>query len=395
MIEKSIIGCVLLGNGKQLPDLCVEDFHDPKNKQVWESFEKMKQEGITIDLVTASERNIGVYGPEAFAEMQNLVPTPTHLKYYVEKLKDRNGLENLQKIGRQLQAINPSTDSLDEIVSKTLVDLRKSVKNEVKTKNMTELYEEYCERMSAVGIKTGNKMIDNKTKGVQAGSFWIVNAYSGSGKTTMAMQMARQFLIQKKKVVFYSLEMDAWRVYEMFERIMKSKKESIDRLHYEWNNQLKIVNGIRSWGAIEFDAMQREPDVIIVDFAQIVHTEGRNEYERMQRLAQNIQQFCRESQIPVLLLSQVSVASENSDTTVVNAKGGGDLFAMSDVFLYIRRDHKLEQDQKRIFYSKQPGFESNGLFERNLVILKNRFGSEAGCCITYNFRDGAGVYMDF
>ena len=58
---------------------------------------------------------------------------------------------------------------------------------------------------------TGLRCIDDATGGMQRGEIWIISGKPGSGKTSLALQMARNFADNPDHtILFLSLEMKGW-----------------------------------------------------------------------------------------------------------------------------------------------------------------------------------------
>lgn len=326
--------------------------------------------------------------PELLVEIENALPTQTSREYYTKLVKDQKILRDLhQKAQTIVSEVGEKTDAQEYLSS--LISEFSALAAKPKSRSIREIVQDFEaeQERNTWGIQTGNAMLDTKTKGIEKGHFWILAAYSGSGKTMLALQMVRNALLQNKSVAFYSLEMRDTDIYERLKRIQTHDESNCEDI-LDW--RISIITDKRSWSEIAIDAQLREPDLVVVDFAQIVSCSGKSEYERMQNLAHSIQNFTKKTNIPIFLLSQISNETAKNDTYLPNAKGGGDLFAACDVFIDIRRKFEKEQEQKKA----QPGFEDL-VFRRHIYLSKNRFGPEGAECVAFDATYGKGLYKNF
>lgn len=77
---------------------------------------------------------------------------------------------------------------------------------------------------------------------------------------------------------------------------------------------------------------------MFLDFIQGFDCHGASEYEKMTKLATEIQQMAIRNNIVVFTLSQVNNDSRNKDGGSVTLKGSGALFASSDVIMILSED---------------------------------------------------------
>ncbi len=390
--EQHVLGCALLDN--QLPPIKESYFQDVSCKLICRAMYNLHSKKIEIDMATVAHilnkrgslEEIG--GPEFLAEIQNDVPVTSHLNQYVKIVKDNKLKIDIEQLCTKTAKSINQTEDIQKLLSKTVTDFS-SLGEPPKNKTLIELRADLKKELSEnpYGLEIGNEKIDIATYGIKPGRFWILAAYSSGGKTMMAMQITRNIARQNKRVAFYSLEMKDVDVYERLDRIQRFNKQELDEID-TW--PIDIITDKRDWLDVSIDAQRRKPDLVVLDFAQIVGMPFASEYEKMQMLARNIQDFCKDTNIPVLLLSQVSNESMKESQSLPNAKGGGDLFAACDVFIQLRWDfHKEKEDMAN---GKQEGFEVDE-FERNIYVAKSRFGMTTSFPIIFDRKWG--LYRNF
>ena len=390
--EKAVIGSVLL-NG-QAEDLDVSDFDNPKLATIWEAIQAVD----VIDMTTVATKlhewkKLGqVGGAEYIAELMNIVPTGSHSKKYAESVSNESTRRKLESLlSRDLDSSKTNEENIGEIMSE-LQAITKPTEN----RSMTELLIEFdrIKKEGITGLLTGFKWLDEKVGGVGAGMFWCIVARSFVGKTTFALQMARNICdTTGKKAVLYTLEQSDINVLRTLERVQKQKKQEIDQFTMM---RLDIIDSLRRWESIAIDAQKREADVIIVDYAQMVGIKGGAIYEKMENLAFAIRGFTNKTKIPVILISQISEESRKTPSAHDAAKGGSALFDAADVFINLRGDEKKEEEQ-RLEDARTGGNPAFGgkTFERLVIVAKNKYGQPGGKYVSFNYEDGYGTYTVF
>jgi len=188
--------------------------------------------------------------------------------------------------------------------------------------------------------------IDEETSGVIPGKVYVIAWYSNTGKSKFAYTYANHYLWKKKKVHFYSLEVDVWMVLwnlacnKYQKRFWDLELDDINLEDFDW---LSIYDDKYSIDAIIQNVMDEKPDVVFIDFIQNVQCPGNSEYERMSTIARDVQQLAIQSGATVFSLSQVSNTTGRDiskwDRSFISLKGAGELYASSEVvFLLSNQD---------------------------------------------------------
>src|SRR5690606_1031210 len=116
------------------------------------------------------------------------------LKQKSQEPSDLDAQEILANI--QTKIISLSSDEEDEKIDNQIEKLKKVQKD---FKNKPE--------GSLIGISTGFKKLDDVIDGFRPGHFWVLGGYTSAGKTFASLNLVANLIKQKKRVVFYSLEM--------------------------------------------------------------------------------------------------------------------------------------------------------------------------------------------
>ena len=406
--ERGVIGCILLDGAsffKAVGVVRAEDFTLLSCRRIWGACYELYTHKKTIDLISIidvlNEQGVlmDIGGVDFLVQLQNGVAIPTHITQYCEAVREASQKRRAVRVASNLQQ-NIDKRGVTEGVTYTVSDLLSVVRGGnccESLRNIAEKYYKELEDLQTSYMYTGHDLLDHRTGGIKRGRFWVISAYSGTGKTMFAVQVARNILRQNKRVVFYSLEMSDVDIFERFKRVHELSGGNEEDM-YDWD--LRVVTNKRSWDDIyvDFLADESRPDLVILDFAQKVRIRGRTLYERMDNLADRVQDFTKNEKTAFLLLSQVSNEQAKSEFDgFANAKGGGEIFAASDVFIEIRADKKRELEEKTAHAmdkkNNNVGFTHELVHARKLILVKNRFGLEAIFDIDYMAEYGKGVYV--
>jgi len=205
----------------------------------------------------------------------------------------------------------------------------------LKAKEYKDLYTKHNWRL---WFPSGYPALDKYTDGIIKGKVYMIMAYSNVWKTRFAYSLLRNIVKQKKKVHFYSLEVDTGMLFlEMIWAInWQTKQQVIDGLDWidlwELEQWIEIHDNIRSLDQIEQSVKNDKPDIAFIDFVQNIEEQW-NEYSKMTAIALRIQKLAILTWTTIIQLSQVSNESRFADGNNILPKWSGALFASSDVIL--------------------------------------------------------------
>lgn len=223
-------------------------------------------------------------------------------------------------------------------------------------------------------------MLDKYTDWIIKWKVYMIMAYSNMGKTRFAYSFLKGLIDAKKRVNFYSLEVDTWMLFiEMMGSLQeKSKQEvlqdvsNLDITPYE--DFIEIHDSVRWMEAIENHIKQTSPEVAFIDFVQNIELQG-NEYEKMTEIALRIQKLAILTGTSIFSLSQVSNESRFAEWVDALPKWSGALFASSDVIFTLRgkENKKFLTITKNKFWPAKKNFEIDVDYARSKFTLFEDF----------------------
>lgn len=278
-------------------------------------------------------------------------------------------LEECYRKGKLIKILLSAQDEIDkpanEVIEKMqdgLVKLYQPEESNEAKEILTEIEKEqeeyavkYSEGLNRLGLETGFSELDETTDGIRAGHFWVIGAYTSSGKTFFSLNVANNLLNQGKRVVFFSLEMSRSEILQrlmsislgitpqklikgyldndLYERL-KTEKERVKKLLFTVYDKAFRVETIQA--VMRAEHLRKPVDLFVIDYLQNIAGEGK-EYEMMTNLSRDLFETAKTMEVPVLALSQMSNESVRSNSNVIGFKGSGGIASTADVGVEMQR----------------------------------------------------------
>ena len=323
----------------------------------------------------------GMGGRSYLVHLSNAVPTASNIKQYARIVRKKSTLrkllgaaEHISKLGYQ-EDVDQIDDVLDEAMQHLYAITQKHLKQNFTPINT--ILNDAFERMDVLhrekgqlrGVPSGFTKLDSLLAGFQKSDLIILAARPAVGKTSLALDFARNAGIRgKAKVGLFSLEMskeqlvdrllcaeagvDLWKMRtgnlsdrpdsNDFPRIghamglLAESKIFIDDTAGQ--NVLQIRTKARRLQA------EHGLDFIIIDYLQLMNTTGRsNQSNRVQEVAEmsrGLKLLARELNVPVLCLSQLSRAVEQTKPAIPklsHLRDSGSIEQDADIVMFIYR----------------------------------------------------------
>jgi len=216
---------------------------------------------------------------------------------------------------------------------------------------------EYSELLGGEPVQFGFPGLDKALRGGgRKQDVVFLGAYSSVGKTMVVIQMVIDMIIrQNKRVLFFSLEMNAGSLYERIianllgkptqdiESLMKAKDPMVYQIIEKLNKRLFVVD--TNYLSIE-DMEERiklantrlceegKIDVVVVDYLQ--YMAGTDDYEKLSKTARTFKPVAKDQNVMFIILSQLNRGAQAWETPTLNMlKGAGDIEATGDIILFL------------------------------------------------------------
>jgi len=330
------------------------------------------------------------------SEFVSIPSSPRPIEMICHDLKE---LAKLKRVGRILDSslkeipIEEGGNFVSNIHQQLVDGLRKADEDqdireliEDFKSSQKEYKEKFLLRKGIIGLPTGYQKLDEAIDGLRKDHLWIIGGYTSMGKTWAALNIVANMIREKKKVVFYTLEMSSMDILSRLVGLL-TKQNGTTILKAFPHDEQAVANAfemiresglvIKSGGMditdISFSAyeqtLSKPVDLFVVDFLQLVTVKGaKSDYESTTISILEIQNLAKKLHAPFIVLSQVSNESAKfGDSMVMGFKGSGAIAAAADLAIEIN----MNEGSKDEYRSKMSKGEEVKL---RWNIKKNRHG---------------------
>jgi len=393
--EMALLGSIML-RPEVLPEimdmLVPEAFYSQKHRTIFSAMQDLYKRQEPIDLLTLSSRlkesgDLDRVGGASFlTEVVNSVPSSSNAEHYAEIIQKKHimrrlieAAEHIGNLGYDEEAellgiLDKAEKKLYEVTSKNLSGKYVQMKDVINTA-MDRLDRLHNSKDEIRGVPTGFKDLDFKLSGLQNSDLVILAARPSMGKTSLALDIARNAAIRFNiPTMIFSLEMstqqlvdrmlaaesrvDAWKLRtgklsldSEFEKIRTSldplSKAPLFIDDQAANNILKMRSIVRRL------KHEKGLGLVIVDYLQLmapVQTKGNdNMVQQITEISHSLKQLAKEFDIPVLALSQLSraVESRGGRPRLSDLRDSGSIEQDADVVIFIHRDQNEDGGGKK------------------------------------------------
>lgn len=396
--ERSTLGSMLLEKEaiyKGAEILRPEDFYREAHRVIFEVVIHLANKGEPVDIITVSEelkqRNMldKVGGIAYLTALANSVPTAANIEYYARIVEEKSILRSVITAAGNVMAMGyAGTEDVSIILDEAekqifQISQKRNLKSFISLKNiLIETFERiekiYESKGGVTGLPTKFIDLDRMTAGLQPSDLIILAARPSMGKTTFALNIARNVAVEVKiPVVVFSFEMSKEQLALKLlcseagvdnQRIRTGtlKDDDWPRLSHALgrlsDSQIFIDD---SPGLTALDIRSRTRRIkaehglglIVIDYLQLMSSSSRNRMENRQQevseISRALKSLARELNVPVMALSQLSRAVEKRDDKkpyLADLRESGSLEQDADLvaFLYREDYYHPESDKKNI-----------------------------------------------
>jgi replicative DNA helicase len=383
--------------------LDAEDFYRSAHGKIYSAVRSLFGHGEPVDVITAVDalRKAGlldeVGGALYLRDLVDEVPTPAGAPHYAKIVADAALRRRLIGAAADIMDVayagSDDADTIADGAEQRIYDVARREDTEdaaaigdLVNDAMSELEAIQNRESAYTGLATGFRDLDELTSGLQPGNLVIIAARPGIGKSSLAMNIARNVAVQHEPVAMFSLEMSR---YEIGMRLLCAEaRVPWDRIRNkrvgpdDWTRvvsagetlhdaPLSIVDAgnvnivdIRA-KARRLKTSKQGLSLIIVDYLQLMTSPmTRRQDNRQQEVAEisrSLKLLAKELKVPILALSQLNrnpEARADKRPQLSDLRESGSLEQDSDVVMFIHRDD-LDPEKKR---------------EAELILAKHRNG---------------------
>ncbi|CAB4141778.1 DnaB Replicative DNA helicase [uncultured Caudovirales phage] len=362
--EQSVIGSVLLTNGRALENLTLspKDFDDLQHERIYQTMLEMKSNRQPIDVIT-----VGAALPKLASYLHDIItatPTPASVGFYANKVIEEATRRRLAIAGTMIHSKAQHEDlaTVFDTAKKEiddLIDRNQAVKPTYVADELLPYMDE-LDKPKAYPVSPWPSL-NEIIAGFRPGALYIIGARPGVGKTIVGLQIAWE-LSKTGPVSFHSLEMGR---NELYNRIIASEAQvyigNIEKGTLKEHDWLKIANvrqKIQSHqlaihdksgqNLLQIRALANsvkgtgDLKAIVVDYLGLIQdTErGRKRYEMITDISIGLKNLARDLNVPVIALAQLNRGPEqrkDSEPDLADLRDSGGIEQDADAVILLHR----------------------------------------------------------
>lgn len=392
--EMSVLGSLMLDKNAALraADILIpEDFYRRTHQIIYEAMFELFKKNEPIDILSVSARLKekgqleDIEGHAYLAQLVNSVPTASNVGHYAEIVRQKSLRRRLIEASNQIQELGYQEDqNIEDIIDrseKTIFGIStKSLKQRfIKVKSALE---EAWERIDSLkssdqlrGIPTGFAGLDHLLAGLQKSDLIILAARPSLGKTSLALDIARNAACNYNiPVGIFSLEMSTQQLIDRFiasTAFVDLWKLRTGRLSTQGDDFLRIRDAMEklsnapifiddeaSSNILQMRAMARRLQaehglgLLIVDYLQLMlpRRETDSMVQQITEISRSLKALAKELNVPILAISQLSRAVEQRHPPIPrlsDLRDSGSIEQDADVVAFIYREDKYKGNSER------------------------------------------------
>lgn len=408
--EQAVLGSILIdaNSMNQVADfLRPEHFYLPEHQAVYRVMSVKMMESRTIDFVTVLEslKSEGFFagedGKAYLLKMAQMVPSVANITHYARIVKEKYDVRSLITVSREIieDAMDPGIEAgvLMDSAEQKIYNIRQGRQQgglvpirDVLASNY-EIFTKMAsgERDQFVGIPTGISSLDEITTGLNRSDMIVVGARPGMGKTSFALNIARNVAVnQNRPVAFFNLEMSREQMVNRLlssEARVSSKKLRVGNLTPDEWGRIAVASSVLCKAPIYLDdtasitvpemkaRLRRQKDVafVVIDYLQLMKSPGRidNRVQEVTEITRGIKIMAKELNIPVMVCAQLARTTEkqaNHRPALADLRESGSIEQDADQVLFLYRDEYYKNEKE------DPTAVEAGTSE--VIVSKNRHG---------------------
>ncbi len=424
--EQAVLGSILLDPAciTQVLILVKPDyFYLPQHKAIFTIMQEIDALGGKIDplIVLEKLRNDKVYddagGKQYLLQLTQIVPSTENVEAYSNIIREKYYIRSLINVSRNIideaSSSTEQADTLLESAEQQIYDIRQGRVSRGPAKIgdiiVNEVYDKLQKLSSAdkdkyKGYTTGFTDLDKAITGLNRSDLLIIGARPAMGKTSLALNLARNTaLMGKKKVLFFSLEMTkeqlAQRVLSTEARVESTKMRTGNISGDEWS-KLATATALLSNCELYFDDTSnmtvsemksrirrlRDVDAVFVDYLQLMKSGSRVEsrVQEVSEITRNLKLMAKDLNIPVVVLAQLARSTEGRGKShkpqLSDLRESGSIEQDADIVIMLYRDEYYASEKD----DGPDDMEKPAVNEAVFIIAKNRHGPTTTVKVAWN-----------
>lgn len=391
--EKALLGALMLrpDGMYDVGDLVTrESFYVDKHRMLFDAMLELHTRHEPIDLLSVSTRlkergkfdSIG--GGSYLAELVDAVPSSTNAKHYAEIIQRKYILRALIDAAAHISELGYNeSEAIESVLDEAEKKIYSVTNSSVSKKfiSLKDTLDEAWERLDKMhkdggelrGVPSGFPALDTLLSGFQKSDLIILAARPSMGKTTLALDIARQAAIQHNiPVGIFSLEMNT---QQLVDRMLSAEArvnawklrtgklsldEDFDKLRGSLEKLSKAPIFIDDQSGNTIMKMRSAArklknehglGLIIVDYLQLMNTSKHYDsmVNQVTEISHSLKGLAKDLDVPVIALSQLSRALESrgGKPKLSDLRDSGSIEQDADIVMFIHREDKMDKNAEK------------------------------------------------
>ena len=398
--EQSVLGSLMLDKEaifRIVDFLAPGDFYKPSHKAIYKAMLELFEKREPVDILSMTnilkEKKLleETGGSSYLTTLVNSVPTASHIVHYAQIISRKKVLRDLIDASYHIAQLGyKEAENIEELVDEAEQKIFGIAKNSFKKDFLLvkEALEEAWNRIDRLhkgdgalrGVSTGFPDLDSKLAGFQKSDLIVLAARPSLGKTSLALNIARNIAVEEKRPVgFFSLEMSREQVVDRLiateaqvdlwqlrtgKLSSEGPQNDFTRIRDAMENLTNapiFIDDSPSPSVMQLRAMARrlhaEHDIglLVIDYLQLIKGEDRieNRVQEVSQISRSLKALAKELNVPVLAISQLSRGVEMRSPAIPrlsDLRESGSIEQDADVVMFIYREDKDKKnsDKKNI-----------------------------------------------
>lgn len=420
--EQAVLGSVLLEPSSLVqvqlhvrPDY----FYMPQHRDIFEVMIAIESSGGKIDpLIVLEQLKVRgtfdeVAGRNYLHQLAESVPSIRNVEQYAKIVREKYYLRTLIDTSRDIIAETTSSDAEADLLldsaEQKIYDIRRGKSTGAPSKISDIIINEVYDKLNKLnsderdlykGFPTGYSDLDQVLTGLHRSDLILIGARPAMGKTSFALNLARNVsLLGKKKVVFFSLEMTKEQLAQRVlcsEARIKSERMRTGELDADDWARLGVATNVLNDCELYFDdtsnitvpemkakvRRMKDVDCVIIDYLGLIKSPRRieNRVQEVTEITRTLKLMAKDLAIPVICCAQLSRGTEGRGKShrpqLADLRESGSIEQDADIVMMLYRPeyyaNEKKDDDKAEAEPAEPQPTAN---EVEIIIAKNRHGS--------------------
>ena len=386
-------------------------FYLPQHKEIYAALAKMFELNQTVDYISLLEKlkQTSNYdeakGKAYLAHLIDVVPSAANILSYANIVRERFYARSLTRVAQEIikDVSDNSQDAtkLIESAEQRIYEIRQGkeisglthIKDVIEAETYDRLgkISDPATRNDYIGIPSGIKDLDRMITGLNKSDLIILGARPGMGKTSFALNIARNVALNSGKTVcFFSLEMTRDQIAQRLlsnEASVKSEKLRTGELSTDEWTRLALAGEHLSKNNIFIDETPgitvpemkaklmrlKKVDLVIIDYLGLMHSARRidNRVQEVTDISGSLKAMAKELSVPVIACAQLSrgteVKGKSHKPALSDLRDSGSIEQDADIVLFLYREKYYDNE-------KGEGEEVSDASKAECIVAKNRHG---------------------